>query len=94
MLSLNINETDISFHRSIEDLENNSNEILIPTAYTNLSQPETIYARVANPPCYDIFEFTLVVENCPPVVPSGFSPNNDNANDWFNIQGRASNSSW
>ncbi|MCA0132085.1 T9SS type B sorting domain-containing protein [Winogradskyella alexanderae] len=87
MLSLNINETDISFHRSIEDLENNSNEILIPTAYTNLSQPETIYARVANPPCYDIFEFTLVVENCPPVVPSGFSPNNDNANDWFNIQG-------
>ena len=85
--SLNIDEVDVSFYLSLPDLENESNEVLIPNSYNNLSQPETVYARVSVPPCYEIYQFNLVIENCPPVVPSGFSPNSDNANDWFNIQG-------
>lgn len=85
--SLNIDEADISFYLSSTDLENESNEILIPTSYNNSSQPETIYARISVPPCYEIYQFNLAIENCPPVVPSGFSPNSDNSNDWFNIQG-------
>jgi gliding motility-associated-like protein len=43
--------------------------------------------RVESVPCYDIYQFEILVENCPPVVPQGFSPNNDGYNDWFNIQG-------
>lgn len=87
LASLNYSEEDISFYRSIEDLEIESNEILIPSAYNNFSNPETIYARLVSPPCYEIFQFDLNIENCPPYIPGGFSPNDDSYNDWFNIQG-------
>ncbi|WP_400080469.1 gliding motility-associated C-terminal domain-containing protein [Winogradskyella sp. R77965] len=85
--SLDYNEEDIAFYNSIEDLETESNSILIPSDYTNTSIPETIYLRVASPPCYEIFQFNLTIENCPPSIPEGFSPNEDSYNDWFNIQG-------
>ncbi|MUU78118.1 T9SS type B sorting domain-containing protein [Winogradskyella sp. HL2-2] len=80
-------EEDITFFTSLEDLESNSNAILIPYDYNNVLYPETIFARVASPPCYEIFQFNLIIENCPPYIPQGFSPNNDTLNDWFNIQG-------
>jgi gliding motility-associated-like protein len=85
--SLNINEEDINFYRSLEDLETESNIILIPNDYNNISNPETIFVRLVSPPCYEIFQFDLTIENCPPFVPEGFSPNDDGSNDWFNIQG-------
>jgi gliding motility-associated-like protein len=84
---LDYSEEDISFYSTLEDLENGTNTILIPSNYTNFSNPETLYVRLENPPCYELFQFDVLVENCPPVVPDGFSPNNDRLNDWFNIQG-------
>lgn len=83
----NYNEEDFSFYTSLEDLETQSNVILIPSVYTNVSQPETIYVRRISPPCYEVFQFDLNIENCPPHVPQGFSPNGDQYNNWFNIQG-------
>ncbi|MFC0605363.1 T9SS type B sorting domain-containing protein [Winogradskyella pulchriflava] len=80
-------EEDITFYTTLEDLETESNAILIPTSYNNSSHPETIYVRLESPPCYEIFQFNLTTENCPPYVPDGFSPNDDSRNDWFNIQG-------
>lgn len=85
--SLGADENDISFYTSIEDLENEQNEILVPTSYNNTNNPETIFVRLDSPPCYEIFEFELTIENCPPTIPEGFSPNDDTKNDWFNIQG-------
>jgi gliding motility-associated-like protein len=85
--SLGANEEDITFYTSIEDLENEQNEILIPSSYNNSSSPETIFVRLNAPPCYEIFQFELTIENCPPTIPEGFSPNDDTKNDWFNIQG-------
>ena len=87
LVGLNYNEEDIAFYHSIEDLETESNMILIPNDYNNSSNPETIFVRLARPPCYEIFEFDLNIENCPPYIPEGFSPNDDTYNDWFNIQG-------
>lgn len=84
-LSVDINS--ISFYTSLEDLENETNAILIPENYTNTFNPQTIYVRVVSPPCYEIYQFDLETENCPPTVPDGFSPNDDSKNDWFNIQG-------
>ncbi|NRA93388.1 MAG: gliding motility-associated C-terminal domain-containing protein, partial [Psychroserpens sp.] len=49
--------------------------------------PETIYIRLELDVCYQIFQFRLTIENCPPTIPQGFSPNDDSINDWFNIQG-------
>ena len=85
--SINYNEEDVTFYHSLEDLKIESNEILIPTNYNNDTNPETIYVRLEATPCYEIFEFNLTIENCPPNIPQGFSPNNDTKNDWFNIQG-------
>lgn len=85
--SLNYNDEDIAFYQSLDDLETEFNSIVIPSDYNNVSNPETIYVRLVSAPCYEIFQFNLTVENCPPFIPQGFSPNNDTKNDWFNIQG-------
>lgn len=84
--SININD-NVAFYTSLSDLQNQENEIFDPTAYNNSTNPETIYARVESDPCYDSYSFDVLVENCPPYIPDGFSPNNDGPNDWFNIQG-------
>ena len=83
---LNIN-SEVSFFKNINDLELNINEILIPENYNNTSNPQTIFIRIENPPCYTVYTFDILVENCPPIIPQGFSPNGDQINDWFNIQG-------
>jgi len=80
-------QVEAEFYETLSDLEAETNSIINPEAYSNSANPITIYARVDNPPCYDIYEFELMVENCPPYVPEGFSPNDDGTNDWFNIQG-------
>ncbi|WP_229719258.1 T9SS type B sorting domain-containing protein [Winogradskyella schleiferi] len=85
--TVNYIEEDITFYNSLDDLEIESSPILIPSSYNNIPNPETIYVRLASPPCYEIFQFDLTIENCPPRIPQGFSPNDDSFNDWFNIQG-------
>ncbi len=77
----------IGFYESLSDLTNNENEIFSPEAYSNISNPQTIYVKVDSFPCYHIYELNILVENCPPYIPQGFSPNGDSKNDWFNIQG-------
>jgi len=84
---LNLDEELVSFYVSIDDLETASNAILTPNSYNNLGNPQTIFVRLESPPCYEIYQFQLIVDNCPPYIPSGFSPNEDTYNDWFNIQG-------
>ncbi|WP_370391446.1 gliding motility-associated C-terminal domain-containing protein [uncultured Winogradskyella sp.] len=75
------------FYESLDDLITDQNVILDVTNYTNLSAPQTIYVKIPETPCYRILQFDLLIENCPPRIPQGFSPNNDDTNDWFNIQG-------
>lgn len=78
---------NFQFYTNLEDLRNGVNSIMNPNFFNNTSNPETIYIRLENDPCYDRFQFNLIVENCPPEIPEGFSPNNDTKNDWFNIKG-------
>jgi gliding motility-associated-like protein len=77
----------IAFYESLSDLELNENELFFPEAYSSQSNPQTIYLKVEGTPCFDVFQFNIMVENCPPRIPEGFSPTNDGINDWFNIQG-------
>jgi len=81
------NYSDFSFYETIEDLQNGINEILIPENYQPPLTPMTVFIRAETSLCFDIFQFELLTENCPPYIPDGFSPNNDGFNDFFNIQG-------
>ncbi|ARV10807.1 hypothetical protein BTO05_12860 [Winogradskyella sp. PC-19] len=78
---------DFNFFENLTDLQTNTNPILDAENYTNTSNPQTVYVRLEKDICYEIFQFQLNIENCPPTIPQGFSPNNDTINDWFNIQG-------
>ena len=85
--SINTNGQATSFFETLVDLQNDSNEILNVSNYQNTMVPQTIYLRVEGQPCYEVYYFDLIVENCPPHIPEVFTPNNDGYNDWFNIQG-------
>jgi len=84
---LNIGTNSIEYYTSYEDAVNQENEIVDTTNYQNTVDPEIIYIRVDNIDCYQITSFNLGTINCPPWIPSGFSPNFDGINDEFNIQG-------
>ena len=75
------------FFSSLNDLKSNVNPISASEIFNNSTNPQTIYMRLEKTICYEIFQFNLEIENCPPLIPEGFSPNGDDKNDWFNIQG-------
>ncbi len=81
------NNDNFTFFESLDDLNNNINAISNPSLYNNTINPQTIYIKKLTGLCFEIFQAELQVENCPPRIPEGFSPNNDGLNDWFNIQG-------
>lgn len=61
---LDPDDFNISFHLSQSDADNNVNPIANPSAYTNTSNPETIYTRVERvlePSCFSVVTFDLIV---------------------------------
>ncbi len=76
----------VFYFQSLADADNNENVISAANAFTNVSNPQTIYARAQKDTsvnCYDLTSFDLIVTNC--VFPQGISPNNDGLNDSFDL---------
>jgi gliding motility-associated-like protein len=75
----NATEIDITYHESQNDAETGINPIAVPSNYTNLTNPQTIYVRIENEEtgCYDLYNssndvnntFTLTVEPLPEANP-------------------------
>ena len=57
---------NLTYHITLADAEANVNPISNPTEYTNIVNPQTIYVRVEinGSDVYEIFEMSLIVENC------------------------------
>lgn len=80
------NYQDFIFFETLQDITIN-NQIINPSYYQSNTTPQTVYLTAQTDFCYDIYTFKLLTENCPPIVPQGFSPNSDTTNDYFNIKG-------
>ncbi|WP_246296652.1 T9SS type B sorting domain-containing protein [Winogradskyella vidalii] len=56
--------------------------------FTNISEgAHTLYVQDANGCLMKSIDFEIETLATELIIPRGFSPNNDNTNDWFNIQG-------
>ena len=77
----------VSFYNSYDDALNTLNPIFNLTNYEATQTPKEIFIRIENSSCFAITSFVLNVRNCPPIVYNAVSPNNDNSNDTFFIDG-------
>ncbi|WP_417356459.1 gliding motility-associated C-terminal domain-containing protein [Flavobacterium sp.] len=55
----------VAYFISQEDAEEESNEIVNPTEYENISNPQTIYVRVGNASCSDVTTYNILVFEYP-----------------------------
>lgn len=57
----------VTYYENITAADNADNEITNPTEYQNISNPQTVYARVElGNGRFEVFEITLIVEYCQP----------------------------
>jgi gliding motility-associated-like protein len=80
----NINNFEITYHISEDDALNGVNDL--ESQYQNISNPQTVYARVESNNAYNCFSITSFdLAIC--LIPEGISPNNDGYNDRFELKG-------
>ena len=54
----------ITYHETISDADNAVNSIASPEAYTNITNPQTIYVRVEIGEDFEVFPIDIYVEDC------------------------------
>lgn len=87
ILDVRQDDIEIAYYETLEDLDNQTNIILTPNNYTNLSNPQTVYVRVTNTVsnCYLAIPLELIVNLPPAINQFGSIEVCDNENDSFNL---------
>ncbi len=69
ILDVRNNDIIVTYFETLEELEGNTNEILSPKNYNNISNPQTVYVKVKNTisDCFVSVALELMV-NLPPVI--------------------------
>ncbi len=75
-------DVTVNLFKTQEDAEADINEIDPVDVELN---GQTIYIKASNEHCETYGDFTVEIENCPPVVPNAFTPNGDGINDIYTI---------
>jgi len=82
-ITITMTDTTINYEYTI-DGSSFQNE----NTFTNISEgTHTLYVQDSNGCIIKSIDFNIAALVDEPIIPNGFSPNNDNKNDWFNIQG-------
>lgn len=80
------NET-VTFYTSQQLAEQGTDNIYNTSTYKTEQNPERIYVRIDNGTCFTIGSFLLLPKKCKPVTYNYITPNGDNVNDTFFIEG-------
>ena len=78
---------EVQFFNSYEEALDVQTPILDSHDYVAQSTPKVIFVRIDDGICFAITSFFLDTKKCKPLVHNAFSPNNDNINDYFQIDG-------
>lgn len=86
VLDIRQNDILVTYHETIEDVENNDITIPNPDDYNNTSNPQTVYIRVTNTVsnCYVTIPLDLIV-NLPPSINTTTIEICDNDTDSYNL---------
>ncbi len=84
---LNSTQQIEAYYLTAQEASFQTNPIASPEDFEANNDDQELFIRVeGSQNCYEIYSFSLAIENCELFIPQGFSPNGDGVNDTFHIE--------